>query len=68
MNLKTENQTLLSLVRRGRKARGRCLEGKQAGGWTYTDTSSIHPHRQPPGLWVKGHTRARRWRHKETQE
>lgn len=38
---------------------------EQAGGWTYTDTSSVHAHGQPPGLWVKGHTGARRWRHKK---
>lgn len=26
---------------------------------THTDTSCIHPYRQPPGLWVKGHTGTR---------
>lgn len=51
-----------SLWGKEREARGLCLER------TYTDTSSIHPHGQPPGLWVKGHTGARSWRHKHIQE
>ena len=43
-------------------------KGQRVGGWTHADTSSVHPHGQPPGLWVKGHTGAGRWRHRGRQE
>lgn len=53
-----EKQTLLWFS-------GEKEEKEGALGWvwrgTYADTSSIHPQRQPPGLWVKGHTGTLCW-------
>ena len=40
-------------------------ERERASNRTYRDASSVHAHRQPPGLRVKGHAGAGVWRERE---
>lgn len=60
-NERAEKQSSAEEGKKGQE--GLHVKRKQTSGWTYTDTSSVHPHRQSPRLWVKGHTGAWRWGH-----
>lgn len=54
------------LLSEGKKQRAKVCAWRRSSlflfGGTHTDASSIHPQGKPPGLRVKGHAGARRWR------